>query len=497
MRAVNLLPRETKQPRKRPSAVGQLSLVAPFVVAGLLVAGYMLAGSSVNSHRSTLRALQDELASLPVPKAQEPQQNPALASERQLRIATLGAALQSRLVWDRVFREISAVLPADVWLTTMSAQTRRRRPPCRRRRPPPPAPSSRRADGHDDHRDHRPQPPRPPRRRLATGADDLRRLHVLTGDESPGCSVAWQSLPALQNVKLVSSSEATWEARRSSPLDRGRRPASGDGMSKQRTEVKVASARPRGSARLVAVRGSWSSRLNGTDAADLKQQIADTRDQISVAQGVRTPTAPPSIRVADLFKLSRAMPNTADIPGVMLQLSGVAAETGVKFESITPHDPVSYGAYQQVSVDLSFEGRFYDLSDFLYRLRNLVGVHQGVLDATGRLFTVDKISFSQGAESFPQVKASLTVSAYVFGDGTAPPVPSGVTSGGSAPTSPAIENTQRSRLRRPVPRRWGHEPRVRQVAGREARPAPENLHRRRVGSPARGPRLRAAEDDGW
>jgi hypothetical protein len=120
----------------------------------------------------------------------------------------------------------------------------------------------------------------------------------------------------------------------------------------------------------------------------------------------------------------------------------VAADTGVKFESITPHDPVSYGAYQQVSVDLSFEGRFYDLSDFLYRLRNLVGVHEGVLDATGRLFTVDKISFSQGAASFPQVKATLTVSAYVFGDGTTPPVPSGVTPSGTAPTSPAIENTQ-------------------------------------------------------
>lgn len=122
MRAVNLLPRETKQQRKRLSVVGQLSLVAPFVVAGLLVAGYLLAGSSVNSKRSTLQALQDELASLPTPKAAAPQQNPALASEQQLRIAALGAALQSRLVWDRVLREISAVLPSDVWLTTMSAQ---------------------------------------------------------------------------------------------------------------------------------------------------------------------------------------------------------------------------------------------------------------------------------------------------------------------------------------------------------------------------------------
>jgi type IV pilus assembly PilO-like protein len=212
-------------------------------------------------------------------------------------------------------------------------------------------------------------------------------------------------------------------------------------MSKQRTEVKVALLVAGVVLGLVA---GWFLVIapKRHDAAILKQQIADTRDQISAAQGIRTPTAPPPILVADLFKLSRAMPNTSDIPGVILQLSDVAAETGVKFESITPHDPVPYGAYQQVSVDLSFEGRFYDLSDFLYRLRNLVGVHEGVLDATGRLFTVDKISFTQGEAEFPQVKAALTVSAYIYGDGTTPPVPNGVTTDGSAPTSPAIENNQ-------------------------------------------------------
>jgi len=212
-------------------------------------------------------------------------------------------------------------------------------------------------------------------------------------------------------------------------------------LSKLRTEVKIALVA--GGVLLGLVAG-WFLVVapKRHDASALKQQIADTRDQISVAQGVKTPTAPPPIRVADLFKLSRAMPNTADIPGVILQLSSVAAETGVQFESITPHDPVSYGAYQQVAVDLSFEGRFYDLSDFLYRLRNLVGVHHGVLNATGRLFTVDSITFNQGTENFPQVKATLTVSAYVFGDGTAPPVPNGLTPTGTAPASPAIGDAQ-------------------------------------------------------
>jgi type IV pilus assembly protein PilO len=181
-----------------------------------------------------------------------------------------------------------------------------------------------------------------------------------------------------------------------------------------------------------------------SDVSSLKQQIADTREEIATARGVHTPSQP-AIRIADLFRLSRAMPNTADIPGVLLQLSRVAQETGVNFQSITPHDPTPLGAYQRLTIDLVFQGRFYDLSDFLYRLRNLVSVHEGVLSATGRLFSVDKISFDQGEQNFPQVKASLTVSAYVFGDGTAPPVPSGLapdTTATPTQTTPAIANSQ-------------------------------------------------------
>jgi Tfp pilus assembly protein PilN len=120
MRSVNLLPVEPKRTRKAPGVATQLAIVAPFVVGGVLAAGYLLTSSQVNSKRATLAALQDELAAIPKP-AQEPHQNPALATERSLRIATLSATLQSRLVWDRVLREISEVLPADVWLTTLSA----------------------------------------------------------------------------------------------------------------------------------------------------------------------------------------------------------------------------------------------------------------------------------------------------------------------------------------------------------------------------------------
>jgi Tfp pilus assembly protein PilO len=164
-----------------------------------------------------------------------------------------------------------------------------------------------------------------------------------------------------------------------------------------------------------------------SQASKLQTEIATVQAEIAAAQAAQSPVHQPAIRVADLFNLARAMPSSVDIPGVILQLSHVAEETGVSFQSITPRDPVVLGSYRQVPINLVFEGRFYDLADFLYRLRNLVAVHGGALHATGRLFTVDSISFDQGSLEFPQVKATLTVSAYNFGDGTTPTVPAAAT----------------------------------------------------------------------
>ena len=180
-----------------------------------------------------------------------------------------------------------------------------------------------------------------------------------------------------------------------------------------------------------------------SEASKLSGEIDDARTALAVAQGTSGP-APrgPVIRVADLFKLSRAMPDRADIPSVLLQLSEISAETGVNFQAITPHDPVQLGGYQQIGIDLVFQGHFYDLSDFLYRLRNLVSVHGGVLDATGRLFSVNSITLDEGDLQFPQVKATLSVSAYVFGDGTLTVAPTTSTPTGeaaSATTTPATE----------------------------------------------------------
>jgi Tfp pilus assembly protein PilO len=147
------------------------------------------------------------------------------------------------------------------------------------------------------------------------------------------------------------------------------------------------------------------------------------------------------IRVADLFRVSKAMPSTDDMPGVLLELNRIAKETGIRFESITPQDATDAGGYLRRPIDLVFDGNYYELSDFLYRLRSLVRVRGGQLEATGRLFTVNALNFVESERSFPRIKATLNISAYVYGTGAAgpaqPPAPASPAPAAPAPAAPA------------------------------------------------------------
>jgi Pilus assembly protein, PilO len=128
----------------------------------------------------------------------------------------------------------------------------------------------------------------------------------------------------------------------------------------------------------------------------------------------------PKIEVADVYRLAKAMPATTDMPDLLLELSQLARDTGIRFDSISPQAPVALGTYTVLPISVTFNGTFYDLADLLYRLRSLVDVHAGRLDATGRLFTVDTLTFGQSPLKFPRIQATLVIDAYVYGSGAAP-----------------------------------------------------------------------------
>jgi hypothetical protein len=84
-------------------------------------------------------------------------------------------------------------------------------------------------------------------------------------------------------------------------------------------------------------------------------------------------------------------------------------------------------------INLTFEGNYYDLTDFLFRLRNLVRVRDGELATDGRLFTLDTLAMEEGGTGFPSITASLTLTAFVYS--TTPPAAA------AAPAAPASTDT--------------------------------------------------------
>ena len=156
------------------------------------------------------------------------------------------------------------------------------------------------------------------------------------------------------------------------------------------------------------------------ESAALETEIADLETNLMTATRPKPAAPQVKIDVADLFRLAKAIPDRDDMPGIILEVNSIAASAGVKFVSIQPQPPVESGAYHTIPINLTFEGNYYDLTDFLYRLRNLVTVKDGVLDASGRLYTLDAVDLHEGTDGFPQIQAVLTVSAYAYGQAALP-----------------------------------------------------------------------------
>jgi Tfp pilus assembly protein PilN len=122
MRAVNLLPRD-EAPRsfaaKRGVVFGAVggTALATAVLASML----MSAGGSVSSKQSELDALRAQIAAIPPAAAKDTSDDDVLAADKGARVGALSAALSGRVAWDRVLRQVSLVLPEDVWLTNLAA----------------------------------------------------------------------------------------------------------------------------------------------------------------------------------------------------------------------------------------------------------------------------------------------------------------------------------------------------------------------------------------
>ena len=151
-----------------------------------------------------------------------------------------------------------------------------------------------------------------------------------------------------------------------------------------------------------------------SQASDLKAQTAQVQAQITRNLSSPTPLGRvlPADAAADIFQLTKAMPTDVNMADVIIELNQLADATGLSFDQISPQALLMGTTYNVQPINLSFTGNYYNLLDFLFRVRNLVGVYGnspdttfrdrnllglrgGKLYSTGRMYSVSKVSFAE------------------------------------------------------------------------------------------------------
>jgi Tfp pilus assembly protein PilO len=185
-----------------------------------------------------------------------------------------------------------------------------------------------------------------------------------------------------------------------------------------------------------------------SEAATLADDVISAELDLGAAQlrAKRPRTSSAGTHVSDVLGLAKAMPSSADQTGLVLELELLAKATGITLGSITPRDPeIDSGGATTISVVVTAEGSYRQITRFLARTKGLVTFRRGRIRARGRLFTLQAIELAEShAHGFPRLDATITLNAFVYDGPIAPPTPpptesdqedssTGTTAAGSTP----------------------------------------------------------------
>jgi len=122
MRPVNLIPTEDRRGEQAPLRSGPLAYIIVGALVALLagVTAMVLIGNQIAEQKDEVVQLKREDAA-EAARAQRLASYTQFANLREQRLATVSSLADSRFDWERVMRELSLVLPSDVWLVNLSA----------------------------------------------------------------------------------------------------------------------------------------------------------------------------------------------------------------------------------------------------------------------------------------------------------------------------------------------------------------------------------------
>jgi Tfp pilus assembly protein PilO len=143
---------------------------------------------------------------------------------------------------------------------------------------------------------------------------------------------------------------------------------------------------------------------------------------------------------AELVTLSKAIPQSVAVSDLMRELNKAAKGMGIEFTDITMAEPDTTATaadasatspdtqvLDEIPLELTFDGRFFALSDLFRSIQRFVQIADGKLEVHGRLIRIEQFSFDSSA--FPSITAQISATMY------AAPADEGPT-GGATPVGP-------------------------------------------------------------
>jgi type II secretory pathway pseudopilin PulG len=203
----------------------------------------------------------------------------------------------------------------------------------------------------------------------------------------------------------------------------------------------------------------------GKQIATAQTQLDTARQQVAAGLAARQEF---SRNYTAIARLGEAVPADDNVPSLIYQLQHAATKAGVDFRTLqlnpgsssTAAPASTPSAAQAVTATLppgatvgpagfptepftfQFQGNFFHLSDFFRRLERFVIATNKQVSVSGRLMSLNAISFAPAPQGFPQITASISATTYLV-----PPsegVLNGATPGGPGASSQPVSTTSSS-----------------------------------------------------
>jgi len=106
---------------------------------------------------------------------------------------------------------------------------------------------------------------------------------------------------------------------------------------------------------------------------------------------------------AEIAKLRVKMPENPELPSLLIEINNISIKAGIDFITISPGNLSEQEGYEEIPLQITITGRFFDLIDFLYRIR----AHEREIKVTG-------LSISAGPDGLPHLSVAIKASTFVL-----------------------------------------------------------------------------------